>query len=233
MELYSVHEPLKKTIKGSSSDITLTTWQDEVLVLPEAETHYAYVYQGCPILSRNQGGQTFPLYPGMYFCLPGGGQIGGMGSYGIVVSSPTDEGMFTIGGPVEPEGRFAYIDGGTNSVLIAPSYLGNPCLNALYFPPKCDQTMHTHSSCRIGIVLEGFAEAETPESMAQMAPGTVFVIPANSLHKFRTQHHSISFVMFHPDSDIGFTHHNNPMLNRTIVDGISAAQLPQIQTPIA
>jgi hypothetical protein len=36
--------------------------------------------------------------------------------------------------------------------------------------------------------------------------------------------------VFHPDSDTGFTHQNNPMLNRTMIGEISAADLPQIQT---
>lgn len=232
MEFYSVHKPLNQVLSYPDSTVFLHTWQGNVLTLSEDTTHYGFVYQGQPILKRQQGSQTFSLYPGMYFCLPGGGQIGGENSCGMVISSPSDRGLFTLGGPVEPTGRFAYIDGGTNSVLIPPSYLGNPCLNALYFPPHCDQTLHTHPSCRIGVVLEGSGEGETPDGIVQLQPGMLFVIPPNSLHKFRTHDASISFVMFHPDSDIGFSHHHNPMLNRTLVDGVSAVHLPQIRTPM-
>ncbi len=55
-------------------------------------------------------------------------------------------------------------------------------------------------------------------------------IPANNLHKFRTQEEKLTVVCFHPDSDTGFTHTNHPMLKRTMVEGISAANLPEIQT---
>jgi hypothetical protein len=38
--------------------------------------------------------------------------------------------------------------------------------------------------------------------------------------------------VFHPDSEGGFTHRDNPMLRRTLVEERSAAELPEIQTPI-
>lgn len=137
-----------------------------------------------------------------------------------------------MGGPVEPLGRFAYIDGGTNSLLIPPASQGDPCLNALYLPPHCDQTMHTHPSYRIGVVLDGSGEGKTPDRAVQLHPGMIFLIPPHSLHKFHTHENSLTFVVFHPDSDTGFTHRNNPMLNRTLVAGVSAAKIPKIQTSL-
>lgn len=229
MELYSIHQPFYQVLDPS---LIVQTWRGDRLQLAENCTHWGFVYQGNPPLYRQQHQQTFTLYPQMYFCLPGGGYVGGENSCGLVISCLRVKGMFSLGGPVESKGRFAYIDGGTNSLLIPPSCLGDPCLNALYFPPSRDQTMHTHPSYRIGIVLEGQGEGETPYTTLKLQPGMIFKIAPNSLHKFRTRESGISFVVFHPDSDIGFTHRKNPMLNRTIVAGVSAANIPEIQTSL-
>lgn len=42
----------------------------------------------------------------------------------------------------------------------------------------------------------------------------------------------LTIVVFHPDSEGDFTHRDNPMLRRTLVEEGSAAELPEIQTPI-
>jgi AraC-like ligand binding domain len=209
---------------------TLQTWQHSSLQLPATGTHFGFVYQGYPGLSRQIGGEPYRLHPGMYFCLPGAGTIGGKDSSGIVFTCLNFDGMFSLGGPIEPRGRLAYINGGTSSLLIPPLILGDPCLNAMYFPANADQTLHTHPSYRLGIVVAGRGSFETPETAIDVEAGTVFLIPADSLHKFRTLESPLTIVVLHPDSEIGFTHQNNPMLNRTIVEGVSAAELPQIQT---
>jgi len=229
MDIYSIHTPL---VQPLNPGLTLATWQNHVLELADNGTHWGFIYQGHPQLQRYREAQTFSLYPGMYFCLPGRGRIGGQNSCGIVMTCLNTDGAFSIGGPVESNGRFAYIDGGSNSVLIPPLRLGEPCFNALYFPSGCNQTMHTHPSDRIGLVLHGEGEAQTPDQVVQLQPGLIFVIPPDHLHKFRTTSSNLSLVVFHPDSDIGFSHRNNPMLNRTLVDGVSAARISDIQTSL-
>src|SRR5436190_9407248 len=86
----------------------------------------------------------------MWFALPGAGRVSGAGE-GIVVTSTEHIGLFQLGGPLEPAGRLRYIDGCTDTLLIAPPRLGDPCLNALYFPSVTDQTQHTHPSLRAGL----------------------------------------------------------------------------------
>lgn len=211
----------------------LRIWQDHPLELPAGGTHFGYVYQGQPRLSRQADVEAYRLRSGMYFCLPGEGRIEGENSSGIVVTRLNYQGMFSLGGPIEPIGRFAYIDGGTNSLLIQPIMLGDPCLNAMYFPKEVDQTLHTHPSYRIGIVVAGRGELETLETVMNIELGMIFLIPADSLHKFRTIDSNLTVVVFHPDSDTGFTRRDNPMLKRTMVDGVSAAELPQIQTKVS
>ncbi|WP_019498188.1 cupin domain-containing protein [Pseudanabaena sp. PCC 6802] len=168
----------------------------------------------------------------MYFSLPGVGLIDGETSSGIVITPLKFQGVFSIGGPIEPVGRFAYIDGGTNSLLIPPVYRGDPSFYALYFPPAVDQTLHTHTSYRIGAIVRGSGVCETPDGITELKPGIIFFIPSDRPHKFRTNEDSLVLVVFHPDSDTGFTHEDNPMLRRTMVDGISAAQLPDIHTTV-
>ncbi|WP_414529493.1 cupin domain-containing protein [Nodularia chucula] len=205
-------------------------WNGESIELPDTGTHFGFVYSGHPVLCRNAGSQDYKLHPGMYFSLSGGGAVGGENSSGFVVTCPTFKGVFMIGGEIESIGRLSYIDGGTDNVLIPPIMSGDPCLNALYFPPGVDQTIHTHPSYRLIIVVEGSGECETPDGITQLQPGMTILIPANNLHKFRTQEDKLTVVCFHPDSDTGFTDTNHPMLKRTMVEGMSASNLPEIQT---
>jgi hypothetical protein len=60
-----------------------------------------------------------------------------------------------------------------------------------------------------------------------------FIIHQEGVHKFRTGPDSIMVVIaYHPDSDFGPEDQNHPMINRTIVQGVSAAQLTEIQTKV-
>ncbi len=231
IQIYSLQAAMVQDFSQDVLPGRLQTWQGNHLELPAEGTHFGFVYHGHPNLLRDS--EDYRLHPGMYFCLPGGGQIGGVDSSGFVITSYNYRGMFSLGGALESTGRFAYIDGGTSSLLIPPVRLGDPCLNAIYFPPHRHQTLHTHPSYRIGLVIAGSGEAETSEGVTPLQPGMVFVIPTNSLHKFCTTDQPLTFVVFHPDSDAGLTHQNNPVLNRTMVEGMSAAQMPEIQTPMA
>lgn len=125
-----------------------------------------------------------------------------------------------VGGAIDPDmGDVRYIDGCTDSLLVAPHRLGDPCLNALYFPPNTDQTFHTHPSIRLGCVLAGSGVAcvgDTGEEI-QLRVGTVFGIATDERHRFRTEGKSMLVVAYHPDSDWGPTDEIHPMINRTIV----------------
>lgn len=206
-------------------------WQGNSFELPVGGTTFGYIYQGNCCLFRQTTGESYNLHSGMYFCLPGGGKLEGESS-GIAISRLNYQGIFSVGGAIAPTGEFAYIDGGTNSLLIAPVTGGDPCLNAMYFPPGVDQTLHTHPSYRIGMVVMGGGKLENQQTVITLKPGMTFLIPADSVHKFRTIDSNLTVVVFHPDSDIGFTRGDNPMLKRTIVNGVSASELPDIQTKL-
>lgn len=150
------------------------------------------------------------------------------------------------GGPIEKKGRLKYIDGCTDSLLIPPVKMGDPCLNHLHFPRDIDQTAHTHPSHRIGIVADGEGECITPFGNLPLTKGMIFVIkeydgvekaegldgkmyPAGT-HAFRTTDNTMDVIAFHPDSDFGPTDVDHPMINRTIVDGVSANSIDDIRT---
>jgi hypothetical protein len=191
-------------------------------------TFYGFVYDRPATLVTRWG--TFMLQPGMYFCVPGSFQL--IGGRGIIIERIGYAGVFSLGGPIDPnEGRLAYIDGCTDTLLVPPVKLGDPCLNALYFPPGTDQTEHTHPSMRVGMVVSGEGECVVPEGTIPLFPGQVFIIHEDGLHKFRTLGDSSMVVIaYHPDSDYGPTDQFHPMINRTIVNGVSASFIEDIRT---
>jgi mannose-6-phosphate isomerase-like protein (cupin superfamily) len=206
---------------------TLHAWDRAELVIDETDTAYfGFVQSGEATVTTASG--TFTLKPGMYFSA--NDTVTVSGGRGIIMARAGHQAFFTIGGPVEDKGRLKYIDGCTDSLLIAPVKLGDPCLNLLYFPPGIDQTSHTHPSDRIGVVFSGRGECVTPEGVIPLQPGTMFRIPYEGHHKFRTYDSEMRVIAYHPDSDFGPQDENHPMINRTIVDGISAAKIDRIRT---
>ena len=115
--------------------------------------------------------------------------------------------------------------------MIPPLLKGDPCLNALYFPKSITQTPHTHPSVRIGIVAKGSGDCLTPEGVFPLQTGEAFLIAPEALHSFNTFDEEMIVIAYHPDSDFGATHEDHPMVNRTMIDGISAAKLENIRTP--
>lgn len=208
----------------------LSAW-DMFITMPEGDTHYVYVHEGETIAMHD--GRSHFMRQGMFASFPG--KVTLMSGKGIVVSRAGYKGVFLMGGPAEHEGRLKYIDGCTDSLLIAPVMLGEPCLNLLYFPPGIDQTAHTHPSDRIGIVMSGKGRCvyweDGIEKTQELEAGMLWVIHTDGVHKFQTPHgEHLRVLAYHPDSDYGPTHQFHPMLNRTIVDGVSAKDLPEIQT---
>lgn len=181
-----------------------------------------------------------PLKAGMYGCFTAGHIRAEAGGRALIIQAMHYDGMRTFGGPVERFGRLKYIDGCTDSLLISPVRKGDPCLNHLHFPPGIRQTMHTHPSIRIGIVYRGEGMCITPWEKIPLTEGMVFIInPENGQtykdfavgsHCFNTDLRTMDIVAWHPDSDFGPTDEVHPMISRTIVNGVSASNIKEIQT---
>jgi quercetin dioxygenase-like cupin family protein len=173
-------------------------------------------------------GQAVVLPEGAYACVPGDFRI--LDGSCLVIAVPDFTGLFSIGGPIEPTGRLRYIDGCTDTLLIAPPLYGEPCLNHLHLPPGTRQTMHTHPSVRIGIIARGRGVARTPGHDFPLQPGLCWRIPPDTEHCFYTDDEAMDVIAFHPDSDTGPRHDDHPMVNRTLVDGVSSVGMDAIRT---
>lgn len=128
----------------------------------------------------------------------------------------------TIGGPVEPKGRLRYIDRCSDTLLISPPRLGDPCLNLLHFPPGIHQTAHTHPSVRCGAIASGAGFCiDGDGNRLDLLPGMMWIIPKDVVHSFHTADSgdNLNVIAFHPDTDWGPEDETHPMLNRTWVDG--------------
>jgi hypothetical protein len=121
-------------------------------------------------------------------------------------------------------GDLSYIDGCSNSILLAPPRNGDPCMNLMYMPPGVNQTWHVHPTIRIGAVVHGQGVAESRVGgtiiRTQLHRGSVFVIQPMELHHFKTEDNDLAVVVFHPDSEGGPQDAYNPMFSRTYVKGV-------------
>ena len=203
------------TVHGWTPDSRMEFGEDA------AGAFFGFVVAG-PTRLQSRAPGRIELTAGQFFCLAAPFELDG-GS-GIVIRHTPFEPIPVVGGPIESRGRLRYISGCTDTVLIAPLRCGDPCLNALYFPPSTVQQPHTHPSVRVGIIAEGRGEAVLAERNAPLESGDIFVIPAGVLHSFRTAADSRMIVVaYHPDSDSGPRDDDHPMINRTMIDGVSAA----------
>ena len=168
--------------------------------------------------------------------LPGGsyfaavGEVSLRGGRGFVAELPNYTGLPSVGGPIEATGRLRYIDGCTDTLLIAPPRRGDPCLNLLHFPPGVLQTQHTHPSVRVGVVVRGRGVCHSEMGDFPLVPGTVFYMLADTVHGFETRDEEMVVVAWHPDSDTGPSDDDHPMVNRTMVGGVSASKIEEIRT---
>ena len=209
-------------LASGGSTFLLRAWCGNRLELETDATHFGFVMRSSTELSSQSG--TFRLRGGMYWESPSAASVSGDGC-GIVVSEFGYRGLFQLGGPVEKVGRLKYIDGCSDTLLLSPVIKGEACLNLLYLPRDTDQTAHTHPSFRAGLVFSGSGVCRTDEKTIPLRAGSVFVIEADQLHAFQTQSDPLVVIAFHPDSDFGPSHDDHPMVNRTVVDGVSASKM--------
>lgn len=206
----------------------------------EGSTYFIFVEKGVVWIDG-----TWPIIAGMYAAIVKGTLQGNDCARAIIIERIGYKAQFSIGGPIEAKGRLCYIDGCTDSLLIAPVKKGDACLNHLHFPTNINQTMHVHPSVRIGMVAKGKGLCLTPFGNVELTEGMVFVIHPDSgefaeatdgkmyavgSHCFQTSENTMDVVAFHPDSDFGPTDENHPMLNMTMVGGVSASKIEAIRT---
>ena len=116
-------------------------------------------------------------------------------------------------------GNLSYMDGGTNTTAVNPGRLGDPVINYVHFPAGMTQTLHTHPSHRVGMVLKGLGRVELDDGEFPLQTGDVFFMKRNVLHNFTCPYENEDVVLFvfAPDSGTGPTDEVNPLKIRTYV----------------
>jgi hypothetical protein len=208
----------------------------------QTRTTYGYVLRGNATLNVDEN--PMELSRGFYFCVPG---VFTLKTYGVahvvLIERLGFRGMLNVG-MTEKKGRLSYIDGCSDSLLVAPPRMGDPCFNFLHFPVGINQTQHTHPSIRMGIVAEGRGVAYQAKGAhgdgweEPLIEGKMFMLEEQELHSFRTvdlfaydqtasgertdqrlalPNSHMNIIAYHPDSDWGATDQLHPMLNRTYI----------------
>jgi len=115
-------------------------------------------------------------------------------------------------------GNLSYMDGGTNTTAVNPGRLGDPVINYVHFPSGMQQTLHTHPSHRVGLVLKGQGLVQLDNEDLPLKPGDVFFMRRNELHNFTCPYNQdVVLFVFAPDSGTGPTDEVNPLKIRTYV----------------
>lgn len=200
---------------------------DNTFKFEEGSTYFIFQYEGEALING-----VFPV-PKQYYASATGKDNyiqGDEKTKVIIIERIGYNATFLVGGPIEEVGRLKYIDGCTDSLLIPPVKFGDACFNHLHFPPGINQTMHTHPSMRVGLVSAGEGECVTPYGNTPLFPGQIFIIHEEGQHCFKTFDRTMDVIAYHPDSDFGPKDEEHPMINRTIVDGISAKHIDEIRT---
>lgn len=207
----------QKVIKfnGLNFHLQVLTGEQEI-ELVERGSVYAFVQNGQVVADNGSFQATFQ--PKMYLSLQTPVKLKlGQEAKLLLIHVQDYLCLNTMGGPLEKRGRLRYINGCSDTVLLPPSRLGEPCLNLLHFPENTNQTEHHHPSLRFGIVVDGEGESVSGTTVVKLKAGDCFHIPAMVKHKFNTYHSAMNVIAFHPDSDWGPTDEVHPMINRTII----------------
>ncbi|MFN8575258.1 MAG: AraC family ligand binding domain-containing protein [Candidatus Sericytochromatia bacterium] len=220
--LFDINDSTFIDLSDNSFPSILRTWHGNSFDLEENSTHFGFVFEDNIDILKDT--KSFKIYKDMYFSINCESKLKPQkNSKGFVVSRIGYNGFFNIGGEIENKGRYKYIDGCSDSLLISPVKFGDPCLNLLYFPKNINQTPHTHPSLRIGMIVKGEGFCLLDDQEIELKSGKVFIINENILHSFKTIDSEMLIVVYHPESDFGPTDNNHPMINKTIINGISAS----------
>lgn len=210
---------------GDVIDATSTMYPSNLRVVEGAlvlddptSTYFGFVLRGSTRVETEGFEGTYGT--GGYFSCPGPASVNADGTL-VLIQRFGYRGMLA-GGRIEDEGRLAYIDGCSDSVLVPPARQGDPVFNFLHFPPGILQSVHSHPSIRLGVVARGSGASFGPDRQGgewerPLSPGAVFMLEPHEMHAFRTTGSgtSMDVIAYHPDSDWGPTDGIHPMLNRT------------------
>lgn len=190
-------------------------------------TWFVYIVKGIALYDA-----SIIMSAGYYGSFLDGKLTCGAACEAFIVHAKDYQGVMQFAGPIEGKGRLKYMDGCTDTCIIAPFKKGDPCLNYLHFPTGVKQTPHTHPDIRVGVVARGRGRCVTPWGDTPMVEGLQFLIhPANGeriegypvgMHSFMTDDSTLEIVAFHPCAEIGPTDEVHQMKAQTHLAGFHA-----------
>lgn len=228
--------PAKDVVPGAELDASLGMYPSRMFVPPDnfieteaTRTTFGFVVRGTVVIGFE--GHHLQLTKGGYFAIPGAFRLEQLKDTLVVLIQRYGYRGLLTAGRIERKGRLSYIDGCSDTLLVPPHRLGDPCLNFLYFPPGICQTQHTHPSIRMGIVASGTGMAWQQKDVyghgweKPLECGNIFMLEEQEQHSFRTTDtvdgkpgSEMVIIAYHPDSDTGPTDVNHPMINRTLIN---------------
>lgn len=197
-------------------------------ILTEIATHYGFIYSGK--FRFEPKGLEFG--PRTFFSIPC------RSKEEKIIKAITDDAIACVfvrhgflgqeiyGSHDETSGRLVYIDGCSDTLLICPPRLGDPCLSFLHFPPGINQSYHLHPSIRMGMIVGGGGVSNILDRKKQfglktdcvlLEKGGIFCLDEREIHRFVSLDQNLDIVAYHPDSDWGPTDSSHPMINRTYI----------------
>lgn len=185
----------------------------EPLVLHEGSSCWVLVTEGEAVAEL--GRDRFNLGAEHYFTAPAPASVAADAGLAIVLTDYRS--VRQLGGPLELSGRLRYVDGCSDTLLVCPPRLGEPCLNHLHIPAQTDQSEHSHPSLRVGVIARGRGVCRTPAGDVPLTQGLGWLIPSGLRHSFITRDQALDVFAWHPDSDFGPTDEDHPMINRTLL----------------
>src|SRR5437868_6871082 len=123
-------------------ELTLHALGREPLGLVEAAAYWVLVTEG--EVQATVGTACFTLQAEHYLATPGIGVL--QGGCALVIEQRGYRNVRQFGGPLEMTGRLRYVDGCSDTLLVCPPRLGEPCLSHLHIPPSTQQSVHSHPS---------------------------------------------------------------------------------------
>jgi quercetin dioxygenase-like cupin family protein len=213
MRLFSMSAPVAEADIDPQFASSMIVAVGEPVTVAAGDSAYGYCVRGGTALI---GARTVTLLDDGFFSTPGPATLTVASA---VIAVRHGFSCLTLFGLLERRGRLAYIDGCSDTLLIAPPVLGDPCVNYLHMPAGTRQSMHSHPSVRAGIIVGGTGWCVTPTGRQPLREGQVFILARGELHCFHTDEAAMHIVVYHPDSDFGPMPHGHPMINKTILSG--------------
>lgn len=180
-------------------------------------SYFLFCAQGAFRIYRADLNSSYDIHAGQYVSI--GMESGSISpidfSLGILIEIQYGATLFTIGGPIEPQGRVKYKSGKSKTFLIHHDTLSNkkPYLDHNHFPTLFKGISHLIEDYRIGLVIKGGGVFKTSKEEIDLNPGDLFLISSfegkvknvqDLKYSIDTENNTLDMIVFHPQDSETF-----------------------------